>query len=52
MVSHEETVAVDAPEYQQALAAFYGKHLCTLTPWPEDLSAGLMAMKADPIVPC
>lgn len=45
----EVTGAVDTPEYQSAVAAFYERHFCRV-PWPEELLASFAAVEADPTV--
>jgi proline iminopeptidase len=34
----ESTGNFDSPEYQEAMAAYYSRHVCRLSPWPECLN--------------
>jgi L-proline amide hydrolase len=45
----EATGTTDVPEYQEAVAAFYERHFCSI-PWPEELVASFTAIEADPTV--
>lgn len=47
---HEREGTTDDPEYQEKMNIFYAKHVCQLTPWPEELLASFAAMQADPTV--
>lgn len=38
IVTHESEGSYDAPEYQEAVTAFYKLYLCRLDPWPEQLN--------------
>jgi len=38
---HEEAGTTDDPAYEEAMMAFYARHLCRLDPWPEYLLEGL-----------
>lgn len=40
----EATGDYDSPAYQAAIAAFYARHVCRLTPWPECLSRAIAKM--------
>jgi len=42
---------LDAPEYQQAVGLYYSKHLCTIQPWPVELSTSFANVMQDPTVP-
>lgn len=47
---HEREGSTDDPEYQKGMDIFYAKHVCQLTPWPEELNTSFSAMQADPVV--
>ncbi|KAG6369584.1 Alpha/Beta hydrolase protein [Boletus reticuloceps] len=47
---HEREGSTDDPEYQAGMNVFYAKHVCKITPWPEELSSSFAAMQADPVV--
>ncbi|KAG8220688.1 proline-specific peptidase [Butyriboletus roseoflavus] len=47
---HERDGTTNDPEYQEGMKVFYTKHVCQLTPWPEELDASFAAMEADPVV--
>jgi proline-specific peptidase len=38
---HEEAGTTDDPAYEEAMMAFFARHLCRLDPWPEYLLEGL-----------
>ena len=38
---HEEAGTTDDPAYEEAMMAFFRRHLCKLDPWPEYLLEGL-----------
>ncbi|MFN5118008.1 MAG: proline iminopeptidase-family hydrolase [Cyanobacteriota bacterium] len=47
---HEQAGTTDSPEYQEAMMAFYRRHVCRLDPWPECLLRSFTAMEEDPRV--
>jgi L-proline amide hydrolase len=47
---HEEAETTDSPEYQQAMLAFYTRHVCRLPEWPEAVQRTFAAIEADPTV--
>jgi proline-specific peptidase len=47
---HELEGTTDDPEYQKGMNIFYAKHVCKLSPWPQDLLASFASMQADPTV--
>ncbi|KAF8123123.1 proline-specific peptidase [Boletus edulis] len=47
---HEREGSTDDPEYQAGMNVFYAKHVCKITPWPEELGSSFAAMQANPIV--
>jgi L-proline amide hydrolase len=50
LTRHEADGTTDSPEYQQAITAFYRRHVCRLDPWPEDVRRSFAAMEEDPTV--
>lgn len=34
---HEAEGTQESEEYQEAITQFYNKHVCTLTPWPDNV---------------
>jgi proline iminopeptidase len=44
---HEERGYTSCPEYLAATLEFYRRHLCRLTPWPEELERGFHGMGLD-----
>ncbi|MDD2235604.1 MAG: proline iminopeptidase-family hydrolase [Kiritimatiellae bacterium] len=47
---HEAAGTTDAPEYHDAMMAFYNRHVCRLTPWPECLTRAFEKYSAQPEV--
>jgi proline-specific peptidase len=47
---HEKDGTTDAPEYQEALLRFYGKHICNLKVWPPETFKTMAEMAEDPTV--
>jgi proline iminopeptidase len=45
--SHEERGFTGCPEYLAATAEFYRRHLCRLSPWPDELERGFAGMSGD-----
>lgn len=46
----ERTGAIDTPDCQAAMMAFFAAHLCRLDPWPECLTRTLELWQEDPTV--
>ncbi|OCH93639.1 proline-specific peptidase [Obba rivulosa] len=46
----EQEGKTDTPEYHEAIMVFYNKHICRLSPWPEDLQVAFGEMMKDPTV--
>ena len=46
----EQAGSTDSPAYQEAMMAFYGRHVCRLDPWPDCLLRSFSAMEEDPRV--
>lgn len=47
---HEEAGTTDSAEYQEAMGAFYAKHLCRIQPMPEPVQQTFAIMEEDPTV--
>ncbi|KAI0259603.1 proline-specific peptidase [Gloeopeniophorella convolvens] len=47
---HEEEGTTSAKEYQDGMQVFYQKHVCKLSPWPEDLLKSFTGIEEDPTV--
>lgn len=47
---HEAAGTLDSEEYRQATQVFYQRHVCRLTPWPEEVKRTFTAMDEDPTV--
>jgi L-proline amide hydrolase len=47
---HEEAGTTDDPEYAEACAVFYRRHLCRLDPWPDELVESFAWIERDPTV--
>ncbi|MGA9919658.1 MAG: proline iminopeptidase-family hydrolase [Candidatus Dormiibacterota bacterium] len=45
--SHEKSGYFGCPEYQGAVAEYYRRHLCRLSPWPDALERTFAGMGAD-----
>lgn len=47
---HEQDGTTDSPEYQQAMVAYYRRHICRLDPWPQEMMSAFSALQQDPEV--
>jgi len=47
---HEEAGTTDNPEYEQACIVFYGRHLCRVDPWPQEVIDAFAWIEQDPTV--
>jgi len=47
---HEEAGTTDAPEYADACRVFYGRHVCRLEQWPEEVTYSFAMIEEDPTV--
>ncbi len=47
---HEQAGTTDSPAYQEAMMAFYQRHVCRLDAWPDCLLRSFSAMEQDPRV--
>jgi len=46
----EAAGATDSPEYKAATRVFYDRHVCRLTPWPDEVARTFAAIDDDPTV--
>ena len=47
---HEEAGTTDDPDYEQACIVFYGRHLCRVDPWPQEVVDAFAWIEKDPTV--
>jgi L-proline amide hydrolase len=47
---HEGAGTTDDPEYMQAAMVFYGRHVCRLDDWPEEIMRAFNHIEEDPTV--
>lgn len=50
MKKHEEAGTTDSEEYQEVMNIYYAKHLCRITPMPEDLQKSFQCLTENPVV--
>ncbi len=50
LLRHEVAGTTPHPEYERATMAFYTRHVCRLSPWPEEVTRTFAALAADPTV--
>lgn len=50
LLRHEAAGTLDDPEYKAASRVFYDRHVCRLSPWPDEVTRTFDAMEADPTV--
>jgi L-proline amide hydrolase len=50
LTRHELAGTTDSDEYQQAMIAFYERHVCRVVPFPPALTRSLAQLEADPTV--
>jgi len=50
LTEQEEAGTTDSAEYQEAVLAFYARHVCRLDPWPECLSRAFEKLAQNPEV--
>jgi L-proline amide hydrolase len=50
LLAHEAAGTTSAPEYQAAVRVFYDRHVCRVTPWPDEVARTFAAIEADPTV--
>ncbi|WP_413712427.1 proline iminopeptidase-family hydrolase [Rhizobium sp. Rhizsp82] len=47
LLKHEEAGTITDPEYITASRVFYDRHVCRVTPWPDDVARTFAAMDED-----
>jgi L-proline amide hydrolase len=47
---HEDAGTTDDPEYMEACMVFYGRHVCRLPEWPEEIMKAFENIEKDPTV--
>ena len=47
---HEASGTTEDPEYLAATRAFYDRHVCRVTPWPDEVARTFAAVDSDPTV--
>lgn len=50
LLKHEAAGTLDSPDYKAASQVFYQRHVCRLSPWPDEVKRTFAAMDADPTV--
>ncbi|WP_445380555.1 proline iminopeptidase-family hydrolase [Pseudomonas syringae] len=50
LLKHEKAETLKDPEYLKASRVFYDRHVCRITPWPEEIKRTFDAIDADPTV--
>lgn len=50
LLQHEHDNTTDSEEYANAVRVFYDRHVCRVTPWPDDVKRTFDAIDADPTV--
>ncbi len=50
LTRHEDDGTTESPEYQQAMMAFYERHLCRIVPFPEVLQRSFDQLEQEPTV--
>jgi L-proline amide hydrolase len=50
LLKHEKAGTTDHSEYKDAVRVFYDRHVCRVTPWPEEVARTFKAIDEDPTV--
>jgi L-proline amide hydrolase len=50
LLRHERAGTTEDPEYKEAVRVFYDRHVCRVTPWPEEVARTFKAIDEDPTV--
>lgn len=50
LTRHEGAGTTHTPEYEQAMMAFYDRHVCRVRPWPDEVARTFAAIAEDPTV--
>jgi L-proline amide hydrolase len=50
LLRHEKAVTTSSAEYAAAMRVFYDRHVCRVTPWPDEVAKSFAQIEADPTV--
>ena len=50
LLKHEKAGTTNHSEYKEAMRVFYDRHVCRVTPWPEEVARTFKAIDDDPTV--
>ncbi|MGH6879929.1 MAG: proline iminopeptidase-family hydrolase, partial [Hypericibacter sp.] len=50
LLKHEKAGSTNSPEYAAAMRVFYDRHVCRVTPWPDEVAKSFAQIEADPTV--
>ncbi len=50
LLKHERAGTTSDPEYVKAMRVFYDRHVCRVTPWPDEVARTFKAIDDDPTV--
>lgn len=50
LLKHERAGTTDSPEYKDAMRVFYDRHVCRVTPWPDEVARTFKAIDENPTV--
>ncbi len=50
LLKHERAGTTSDPEYTKAVRVFYDRHVCRVTPWPDEVARTFKAIEEDPTV--
>ena len=50
LLKHEKAGTTNSPEYATAMRVFYDRHVCRVTPWPDEVARSFAQIEADPTV--
>ncbi|WP_058546499.1 proline iminopeptidase-family hydrolase [Pseudomonas fluorescens] len=50
LLEHERAGTLTSPEYFEAARVFYDRHVCRVTPWPDEVARTFAQIDADPTV--
>jgi L-proline amide hydrolase len=50
LLKHEKAGTTSSPEYTAAMRVFYDRHVCRVTPWPDEVAKSFAQIEADPTV--
>ena len=50
LLKHERAATTNHPDYKKAVRVFYDRHVCRITPWPDEVARTFAAIDEDPTV--